>query len=385
MTTQYHRDGAEWAPMSARKFEIKNKLPAGVYTIKQRPMNGPLYLEEVGGFTVPKKIYGSSPAKNAARILGTYADRAKLNKSTGALLVGQKGSGKTMLAMLLAVEAIKKNIPVVVVNQPWGGEQFNQFIQDIDQPCMLLFDEFEKVYADEPVGGRRTAADVGEQDVVTQHALLTLMDGVYSSPKLFVLTCNSRFRVDQHMLNRPGRLYYYLEYGGLTREMVKELAEDTLHNKARIPELIGMVGLFDSVSFDMVQAIIEECNRYNETPMEAMAVLNVRPACDAIEQYTVKLLSGKKAVQFVDCSDPETGEGTDEMRIRANPFGVVNFGYHQFITKSRHEYRTCTVSPENLVDVNAMDGVFVYKKGNVTLTLRRYRPKFSPFEKRLAT
>ncbi|HRZ82907.1 MAG TPA: hypothetical protein P5069_10620, partial [Candidatus Hydrogenedentes bacterium] len=45
-------------------------------------------------------------------------------------------------------------------------EAFNTFMQAIEQPLVVLFDEFEKVYDDQE-----------------QQALLTLLDGVYPSNK----------------------------------------------------------------------------------------------------------------------------------------------------------------------------------------------------------
>ena len=132
-------------------------------------------------------------AKTSSRILNTFLDRPR---STGVLLVGEKGSGKTLLAQYTAIIAAnEKNIPTIVINKPWHGDQFNAFIQSIDQPAVILFDEFEKTY-------RR-----GDGDINYQEKILTLFDDVYSSQKLFLLTCNDKYRMNSHMMNRPGRLY----------------------------------------------------------------------------------------------------------------------------------------------------------------------------------
>ena len=39
-----------------------------------------------------------------------------------------------------------QDVPTIVINAPWKGDKFNTFIQAIEQPCAILFDEFEKVY-----------------------------------------------------------------------------------------------------------------------------------------------------------------------------------------------------------------------------------------------
>ena len=72
-------------------------------------------------------------------------------------------------------------------------------MQDIEQPCIILFDEFEKVYDD--------------QD---QEKALTLLDGVFPSRKLFIMTVNNKWRVNEHMRNRPGRIYYMLDFAGFS-------------------------------------------------------------------------------------------------------------------------------------------------------------------------
>ena len=80
-------------------------------------------------------------------------------------------------------------------------------------------DEFEKTYTKE---GKNYQAKI-----------LTLFDGVYSSKKLFLLTCNDKSKMDSHMLNRPGRLYYLLEFHGLDQAFIREYCEDNLIRKGK--------------------------------------------------------------------------------------------------------------------------------------------------------
>ena len=154
-------------------------------------MTNQLYLEGIEVFDIQGKIYGDT-VKRAERILYSFMDRPS---GTGVMLTGEKGSGKTLLAKMLSFKGYEQDIPTIVINQPWCGEAFNAFIQSIEQPVIVLFDEFEKVY---------------DQD--DQEQMLTLLDGVYPSKKLFVLTCNDKWRVNAHMRNRPGRIFYSMEY-----------------------------------------------------------------------------------------------------------------------------------------------------------------------------
>jgi len=89
----------------------------------------------------------------------TFTDRSN---STGVLLTGEKGSGKTLLAKHLSIMGYDMGIPTIVINSAWTGDSFNKLIQDIEQPLIVMFDEFEKVYNREE-----------------QEKMLTLLDGVY--------------------------------------------------------------------------------------------------------------------------------------------------------------------------------------------------------------
>jgi len=168
-------------------IDLQDHLPVGNYIVKENPMNETLYLEQVESFDSVGKIYGDI-SHYSGRILNTFAERSV---STGVMLTGVKGSGKTLLARILSIDGAKKNYPTIIINTPLHGDKFNTLIQDIDQPCIILFDEFEKVY-----------------DRTEQESILTLLDGVFPTKKLFVITCNDKWRVDQHMRIRPGRIYY---------------------------------------------------------------------------------------------------------------------------------------------------------------------------------
>lgn len=275
--SHFFRNGNTFRVADDKAIEVHEFLPAGNYIVKMDPFEN-FFLEEVEQFKPIKKVYGDA-LKNADRILNTFASR---EMSTGVLLNGEKGSGKTLLAKTLSIEAGNKGIPTIIINTDWHGDKFNKLIQDINQPAIIMFDEFEKVYGEE-----------------TQEAVLTLMDGVFPTKKLFVLTCNDKWRINSHMRNRPGRLYYMIDYKGLDHAFIVEYCQDNLNAKQYIEKICTIASMFDQFNFDMLKALVEEMNRYDESPADALRILNAKPEFDSGSKYSVEVtFEGEKITEL---------------------------------------------------------------------------------------
>jgi hypothetical protein len=286
--TYYIRMGASFRIADSNALDIKEILPPATYTVAYDKMAEQYFLEIVDNLEVAGKIYGDTP-KLAQRILDTFEDR---KGSTGIMLSGEKGSGKTLLARVLSADALRQGIPTIIINEPWHGEQFNTFMQSIEQPTVVLFDEFEKTY----------------QDRVKQEAMLTLFDGVYQSKKLFIITCNDAYRVNDHMKNRPGRIYYRKDYKGLEREFIEEYCQDNLKDKSHIPAICRIAVAFSEFNFDILKALVEEMNRYGEDPRTVMELLNAKPEFSTSTTYTTRLTTvGGKTIRGSWTGSPLNG------------------------------------------------------------------------------
>jgi len=272
------------------------------------------------------------------------------------LLSGEKGSGKTLLAKKLSIEGLTRGYPTLIVNNSYTGDAFNTFLQSITQPCIILFDEFEKVYTKDD-----------------QQGLLTLFDGFFTTTKLLVLTTNNYLGINDHLQNRPGRLYYSLEFIGLSRDFILEYGKENLKNKANLSNLGVIASMVNPISFDILQAIVEECNRYDETPVKAMEMLNVKMSQQWSETYTAQfeLLNGKELVRL----DHEKNE------VRVNPFRQFGIEYihrvHPKVGKGKkaaepiEEYDEVYFEPKNLVSFNGLKGVYEYRTPEHRLILTR--------------
>jgi hypothetical protein len=282
--------------------------------------------------------------------------------TTGVMLAGEKGSGKSLLAKAISLQAAEQGIPTIVINAPWCGDKFNSFIQSIEQPVIILFDEFEKVY-----------------DSEHQEAILTLLDGVFPSKKLFVLTCNDKWRVDSHMRNRPGRIYYMLDFKGLTADFIIEYCEDNLKAKEHIEKIVQIASLFSEFNFDMLKALIEEMNRYNETPEQALSMLNAKPEFDqGTNRYTVEL-----AVAGV----PVNGKDIGRTEWKGNPLqATINVNYKDYDNgelgvetgEEEWDWGDVKFTPSDLKKIDSQNGKFIFvDRENNILTLTKIQEKTS--------
>lgn len=335
--TLYLKNGSQFSVTNKADLDIHETLPVGTYTIGFDQNRGTFFLIQVDNFTSVGKIYGDT-LKTADRILNTFDDRPG---STGVLLSGDKGSGKTLLSKELSLKGAKLGIPTIVINNAWAGEAFNTFMQNIQQPVIIIFDEFEKVY-----------------DSDDQKKLLTLLDGVYTSKKLFVLTTNNPYGIDQHMQNRPGRLFYRKNYKGLDQDFIREYCEDNLENKSHIDSVLRVALLFGTFNFDMLKALVEEMNRYDETAQQALELLNAEPSAQTRTEYDVALSVEGRAIE---------GEFVVESSVSANPlmqhfdidYRVADEDYTP--DNRSYDWESEVFRPEHIVSVNTDTGIFVLK------------------------
>ena len=343
--TRFIKNGNQFMVASEESMDVRDMLPAGNYTVKEMPMGGPLYLEQIDNFTPLAKVYGDC-LKNTDRVIRTFLSRPA---ATGIMLTGEKGSGKTLLTKNIAIELAKQGIPTIVINAPWHGDKFNSFIQTITQPCAILFDEFEKTY-----------------DRDEQEAILTLLDGVFPSKKLFMLTTNDKYRVDYHMRNRPGRIFYMLDFKGLDADFIREYCEDNLENKGHIEKIVNIASLFAEFNFDMLKALIEEMNRYDETPQESLKMLNAKPEFDGGSKYNVEIVRNGEVVKgdvnpSVFDGNPLQPKGV-EVSFDPDPDGDTDWEYFHFNANA-------------LVSVDAVAGKFEFEDKGTRLILTKVKSK----------
>lgn len=272
---------------------ISDHLPASTYVVKQS--RDGYYLELTNDMELPPKIYGNSQNR-AERVFNTFEDR---NGNTGALLTGEKGSGKTLLTKQISEYARSKGIPTIIVSDKYIDADFTSFITSITQEAIIVFDEFEKVYG----------------KFEEQNLILSLLDGVLSGKKLFLITVNNTLKLSEFFINRPSRLYYSYEYTGLEDSFIHEYCNDHLGNKDEINNIVSYANFFGKFNFDMLKSIVEEMNRYGEPLKEVLTHLNINSMSEVSEYEAVNLVLPEGHTEYTD----------DEQTVvveNATPFSV---------------------------------------------------------------
>ena len=331
---KFLRRGAEIDFIETEELDVTDQLPVGTYILKTEEFRG-FYLEQVDDFKVTERIYGEAP-ELADMIYNGFVDRSA---STGALLHGYKGTGKTSLVRLIAERAGKDGKPVIIVNEPFTGTAFNSVIDKLPDSVVIL-DEFEKVY-------KR-----GEQE-----KLLTIFDGTATTKCLFLLTANNYLSIDEHLINRPGRLLYSIEFTGLSEAVIDEYLEVNLKHPHLADGIRKVFSVFSGTTFDMMKGIVDEVNRTGKPAIDLLPCLNIDLSSDQYTTYNARIEKGNRIYD-------------NDISVRNNPLGMksvnVWFEGDDEDSEGDKKWHDFHVTPDDFVAVNGED--IQFKKNGYVIT-----------------
>lgn len=228
-----------------------------VYDLKYNRMEGKSYLVENGDLNMPKKLYKLDEDNNFINRVLTYFNSESSNQTTGVLLAGTKGTGKTMLSKRIALES---NLPIIVVSTKHPMNCLNKFFKSFTIPVAIIFDEIEK---NEPLWNTKD--------------LLGFLDGVESTAKKLVLmTCNDTYNIDKNLFDRCSRIRYYKEYKADSNSIfIRSMAEDK--GVKNIDEVVTFITEKVKIkSFDNISSFLDEIVLFEDTTLEEIAeVMNI--------------------------------------------------------------------------------------------------------------
>lgn len=166
-----------------------NLINGKAYDLKWDDWNDMAYLAENGELNLPSKIYELNEDKIfKKRVLNSFNNH---ENSIGVMLAGTKGTGKTMLAKVIAKES---NLPIIIVDSQFPTNRLIGFFKQFSTPVCVIFDEIEKNF------------NTGR--------MLDFLDGVEkTTKKLVLMTCNELDKVSEYLQDRCSRIRYVRKYG----------------------------------------------------------------------------------------------------------------------------------------------------------------------------
>ena len=246
-------------------MQTHNQLPAQVYLACCDPQTGP-FLKKYSDLEVSEKVYGVHLEK-VDKVLNSFK---AFNRNLGVILSGDKGIGKSLFSKLLSIKAIESGYPLIIVNSYFPG--IGEYLAEIDQEVVVLFDEFDKTFELSERGRR----DNDGEKRSPQTEMLTLFDGVAQGKKLFVVTCNDINALSKFIVNRPGRFHYHFRFEYPTATEVEEYLIDSLNTDKAKEEIKNVVAFSQKtkLNYDCLRSIAFELN-LGLTFKEAIKDLNI--------------------------------------------------------------------------------------------------------------
>lgn len=248
-----------------------NLINGKAYDLKWDDWADTAYLVENGELNLPAKIYELEEDKIfKKRVLNNFNNH---DKSVGVMLAGTKGTGKTMLAKIIAKES---NLPIIIVDSQFPATRLIGFFKQFDTPVCVIFDEIEKNF------------NTGR--------MLDFLDGVEkTTKKLVLMTCNELNLVSEYLQDRCSRIRYIRKYG-------------INDNLAFLPMLIESIGIKNS----------KEVRKFVEERFVLPSIDNMNSFLNEVKDLEDENISLDDIVKYMNINtnpksdNPSNGESTSQ-------------------------------------------------------------------------
>ena len=206
-----------------------------VYDLHWDDWKSTYIFSENGELNLPKKVYElKKDVIFKKRVLKYFEDAP--TQTTGIMLAGTKGTGKTVLAKVLAKES---KLPIIVVGSDYPARKLNDFFKEFNVPVCVIFDEVEKNW--------------------NTNQMLEFLDGIQATAKkLVIMTCNNLDMVSEYMQDRCSRIRYLRRYTPSDNiEIIASVVADSgVRNVAKVTEFI--IKNIKLLSIDNIISFINE-------------------------------------------------------------------------------------------------------------------------------
>lgn len=226
--------------------------PGIVYNIIVDNYTEEISLEESGGLSLPSKVYCTQRDERFIdKVINSY--NLSENGFTGVMLAGVKGSGKTVMAKVIAN---KSGLPIINIGKNIRPYTLKNLVDKLgDTSVCFLFDELDKVLED-----------------YDDSVLLQVLDGSDTKGKHMILfTCNNDDDISEYLIDRCSRIRYWREFDEMSPSLIMEVLNDKLNDKKEVKSLTDFIkDNFEVCSFDNISSFVKETNDYPTTTFEEL-------------------------------------------------------------------------------------------------------------------
>ena len=225
-----------------------------VYSLVYDREVGGNYLIEDKDFDFPTTYYlDDKDNKFISRTINTFQNTTKM--TTGILLSGLKGSGKTLMAKKIAKES---GLPIIVIDPKVCADEIEGFFQNIDTEVCIIFDEIDKYW--------------------NTKYLLSFFDGVKPTcKKIVICTCNDEKEINNYLNDRCSRIRYKKTFSCLTKDAVLGILTDMISDKEKAKSATEFIcNAIRIISYDNIVIFGEELkNNPDESYESILADMNI--------------------------------------------------------------------------------------------------------------
>ena len=245
-------------------------IPGKVYDLSYDRYSCEDIFKENGDLSLPSKVYTSKKDEFFKKRVLTYFNNA-FTDTTGVMLAGTKGTGKTIMAKVLAKES---NLPIIIVDPQYPEHRLIKYFKQINTPVCILFDEVDKSFDTEK--------------------MLDFLDGLQkTSKKLVIMTCNNLGRVSEYLQDRCSRIRYLRKYTTddnleFLDILIKDMGIKNIEDVSKFcRENIKLLSMDNIVAFLNEVKMLEDENITLEEIISVMNIDHIQPKEETSEEKSI--------------------------------------------------------------------------------------------------
>ena len=230
----------------------KTLIYPGIFLLKINPATKEYFLDKKEfQYKTPNKYYGEVKSY----IDFYWRSIVRNNYNGGVMLTGQKGSGKSLIAMELSNRAIQAGMRVVEITKVQFRPELLEYLDKLDN-AVLFFDEFGKNFNKQQ-----------------QDQMLTLLNNSLGKQRIVLITENNKINISDFIRSRPGRIRYAMHFNKLSRKTLLDYCSEFPIEEDFMADLLRVYDKAVEFQFDHLKVIVEEHLNNKDIPLDELLTL----------------------------------------------------------------------------------------------------------------